>query len=102
MNTLTGSKLNKKSPPNKHPKWRDPGKGLPEQTPREYPDRATDRNESPGNNCGVESIRISETFLLIRVPGDEYYGEFHGEFNDSDFPEELLGDGPGNPHGGLR
>jgi len=95
--------LNKKSPPNKHPKWREPGKGPAKQNPVESHNGSAEHTPSLGNNCGVESFRISETFLLIRTTDGEYYGEFHGEFNDPDFPEELLGDGTGNnPGSGLR
>jgi hypothetical protein len=93
--------LNKKSLPNKHPRWREPGKGPAKQ--ESQANGSAEHTQSPSNNCGVESFRISETFVLIRTPDGEYYGEFHGEFNDPDFPEELLGDGTGNnPDSSLR
>ena len=30
-----------------------------------------------------------------------FYGEFHSQFNDCDFLEEFLDDGPGNPDSGF-
>ena len=97
LDLLIPSKLNKKKPPRKNPKWRNPGR----ETSGESHSEGPEKTQSPCDNLGVESYELSETFLLIRTPEDKFYGEFHGQFDDFDFPEELLDDDPGNPEGGF-
>jgi len=101
LTLLIGSKLNERSPPQKHPKWRQHGGNTSQQTSNEFQSREG-QTQSPTNDCGVESYQISKTFRLIRTLTGEFYGEFHGEFIDSDFPEELLHDDDGNSKDTFR
>ena len=91
------SQLTKKSPPRKHPRWRQPGRHVGQESHTESPLGSSQQAQN-FQAFGVESIQISDIFLLVRTPEGQFYGEFHGQFNDSDFPDELLHDESNTRH----
>lgn len=83
---LITSKLSQNKKPNKHPKWRTFGKEKTGRSADRPASRNTPQTQRPGyQDMSLESYEISNNFMLIRTPDDEYYGEFYGY----DLPDEL-------------
>jgi len=78
-----------KKAPTKQPHWTQPGSSQTTQiNSASRQSQYQNQYGTQGQEC-IESFSISEMFTLVRIPGDEYYGEFHG----SQLPDEvILGD----------
>ena len=77
-------------------------------------ERSAEQNpgESPTDRLSIHKVRATTVSnpleyrkhfsSSVRRRASINYGEFRGEFSDSDFPEELLGDSTGNLYCGLK